>query len=351
MFRSILALTVLGTVLFAIGLPATAEDIVVSDDEVWDGSEMHGITPAREDEFSPFIYNIPAGLTIKKGGSIRFDKEAEDKPGSPAVDGNLEEVGTTSPSVSLVFTNGGLNIEEGGSIDIGEGLRNSTDPALFEIQLGKNSITGKGRIYNSQVDQRAGPMSISITGGAGANISLAEIDQSRKDAESESVLEIEVGGEVTIDKIFTAETDPGGASAGPVSIKAAKITVGDITTYSARANVTDPSDQAGSVILDAAGTPGPDDKITSTLDNSVTVTGTIDTAGPTGLLPGGDVEIHAVVVNLASGCKVKLNTDAMISIETGAPQGDKKVEDLFKNEAGIEFGAEDVKHTIEWTAK
>ncbi|MCA9450610.1 MAG: hypothetical protein KC931_26040, partial [Candidatus Omnitrophica bacterium] len=202
----------MGTLFGFLGVALAAPPpTVISSVEVWDGtSNPHageGVTLSGSGTWSdPFVYTLPGGLSITDRGVLRFSAAA---------------------NFRLVFEGGGLDIQDGGLIDLNKG-GNRLSSYLCTWDLGGFDITGAGRVDSS------------ATGSHGLaihhvrNVELKIIFLQRSDA-APAPVSINASGSVRIPGgIDASDMSPGGNQGGNVNVRADRIEIGDIRTGSIR---------------------------------------------------------------------------------------------------------------------
>ncbi|WP_442484554.1 hypothetical protein [Aeoliella sp. SH292] len=289
---------------------SASQAFVVADGSIWDG--VNNPYPAFASlDLSTNTYTFSEEMFIPGGATIHLNDPANawDSPGN-----------TPSPSITFDFSAASGGIVFGGAsgaIDIHPGTRQVPNPSTFTLVMGATNIQGGGRIINGAFvngGQTGDPGQVVIT--SQANIDLSVIDLSKRDAASGS-LEIEAHGSINIGAISTIDVDTGGASGGPVLIRGNDVTVGDISTYSARTN-SDPTN--GPISITGLGAPSfdPNDPgSNSAASNIVTLTGLVNTDGPAPDGTDGGLTVTAVKVVLASGFSTMLNETGTSTFNVG----------------------------------
>jgi hypothetical protein len=288
---------------------AGAAMITISTAEQWYGNTIHGLTPSGAGtQASPYVYAIADGLTITSTGLLQFDPNPTDAQGA-----------TIAPWVTLDFSasSAGLHIDSGGRIDTSIGARNQLRG--LALNLGANSLTGSGAVYNSNVARQDGSMRLTLQGGSTANVTLGNLDNHVNDPNGGSnSVSITVGGAVAVASINTSDTAAGGGAAGSVTIRAGSIVIPNgIQTFAGR---TGSAVNNGNITLEALAYPGFDanDGVNNTHLNTLTLGGLLDTEGSTSLNQGGgDITLRAVVVTLNPSFTIDKEADALLAIYAG----------------------------------
>jgi hypothetical protein len=168
--------------------------ITVSSTEVWDGGQVHGITPSGSGTLAdPYVYVIPDGMNVTSSGVI----EMNDK------------------YVTFDFSSGsgGLDIAAGGYFDL-TGITRRSDPGVCTIILGDNSITGDGDFKTVNVYKDS--MDVQIFGTS--DISVNSFYMRVHDAFVGSLV-IDIGGSADIGLVDTHDQAGGGNNGGDVTIQ------------------------------------------------------------------------------------------------------------------------------------
>lgn len=302
--------------LAAVGLSgmAGAAMITIGSAESWYGNAIHGLTPTGAGtQASPYVYAIPDGLTLTGTGILQFDPNPTDSQGT-----------TIAPWVTLDFSAGtaGLQIDSGGRIDTNIGARGQSRGLL--INLGDNSLTGSGDVYNSNVGRQDGSMRFTVQGGAAASVSLRNLDNHVNDPNGGSNnVSITVGGAIVLGSVNVADVATGGGASGNVTLRGGSVEVTNgVSAYAAR-TITNLYNDNGTVTIEALACPGFDanDGASNAMANTVTLGGTIDVEGnpnPSFNQGGGNVTIRGVVVTLGPTFTVDKEADSTLGIYAGA---------------------------------
>ncbi|MHC4676461.1 MAG: hypothetical protein ACYTBZ_28565 [Planctomycetota bacterium] len=285
--------------------------IIISSTEIWDGGQMHGVTPTGSGTAEdPYVYVIGDGMTFTGSGVIKMNDKY----------------------VTFDFSSGtgGLDMAAGSYFDL-TGSSRLSDPGECTIMLGANNLSGAGDFKT--VDISKDSMDVSITGSG--SVTVNSFYMRTNDAFAGSV-EIDVGGGASVDSIDTQDQAVGGNNGGDVIIRAGDVTVGNIDTRALR---TASSDRlSGSVVLEARDFAG-----TNTLNNTINLYGTINTDSTIGF--DGDITNSGVVVTLESGFDA-VTGDGLLSIYAGMVQYGKTANELFTDNSGGGYTAE---HIVPWT--
>jgi len=285
--------------------------VIISSTEIWDGGQMHGITPTGSGTAAdPYVYAIAEGMTFTGSGVIKMNDEY----------------------VTFDFSSGtgGLDMAAGSYFDL-TGSSRLNDPGACTIILGDNNLTGAGDFKT--VDITKDSMDVSITGSG--TVTVNSFYMRTNDAFPGSV-EIDVGGSASVDSVDTQDQAAGGNNGGDVIIRAGDVTVGNIDTRALRTNSSDRL--SGSVLLQAR-----DYSAANTLNNTINLYDTINTDSTIGI--DGDVTISGVMVTLESGFDA-VTGDGLLSVYAGMVQYGKTANELFIDNSGGGYTAVDI---VPWT--
>ena len=269
--------------------------ITISSTEVWDGGQMHGITPSGiGTPGDPYVYVIPDGMSFTSSGVIRMNAKY----------------------VMFDFSSGtgGLDMASGSYFDLA-GNGRLGDPGACKIVLGDNNLTGAGDFKTADIYKDS--MDVTII-GSGA-VSVNSFYMRTNDAFPGAVY-IDVGGSINIGSIDTQDQASGGNDGGNVTVYGADITIGGIDTRALRTASSDRS--SGNVMLEARDSLGD-----NTLNNTVNLQGLIINTDST-ICIDGDVTISGVVITLESGSSVATG-DGSLDIHAGMVQYGKTAGELF----------------------
>jgi len=285
--------------------------IIISGTEIWDGGQMHGVTPTGSGTAEdPYVYVIGSSMSLTSSGVIKMNDKY----------------------VTFDFNSstGGLDMAAGSYLDL-TGSGRLSDPGECTIILGDNNLTGAGDFKT--VDINKDSMDVSITGSG--SVTVNSFYMRTNDALAGSV-EIDVGGSASVDSIDTQDQAVGGNNGGDVIIQAGDVTVGNIDTRALRINSGDRL--SGSVLIEARDFAG-----TNTPNNAINLYGTINTDSTIGI--DGDITNSGVVVTLESGFDA-VTGDGLLSIYAGMVQYGKTANELFTDNSGGGYTAE---HIVPWT--
>jgi hypothetical protein len=294
-----------------LGGPRDCCEVIVSSTEIWDGGQMHGITPSGSGTpGDPYVYVIPDGMSFTGSGVIRMNAKY----------------------VTFDFSSGtgGLDMASSSYFDL-TGNGRLGDPGTCRIVLGDNNLTGAGDFKTTDIYKDS--MYLTIIGSG--DVSVNSFYMRTNDAFA-GFVEIDIGGSVSVGSIDTQDQASGGNNGGDVTIRGADITIGDIDTRALRTASSDRS--SGDVLIEALDPAG-----TNTLYNSINLYGTINTDATTG--NDGTVLIRGVVVTLESGFSA-VTGDGLLDIYAGMVQYGKPAGELFVDDSGGGYSAI---HNVPWT--
>jgi len=290
-----------------------SEVITVRTTEVWDGGQMHGISPTgggtAED---PYVYAVPDGMILTETAAIRMNDRY----------------------VTFDFGAGtdGLTIAAGGYFDL-TGSKRLADPGCCSIILGDNDLKGAGDFKTLDVTKDS--MTVHITGSG--SVAINSVYARTSDAYAGDVL-IDIGGSADIGSVDTQDQAAGGNSSGNVAVRAGSIATGDIDTRCLR-TAAPGSNASGDVVLEARDYNGFNSPL-----NTLNLYGTINSAGATGL--DGDITISGVVVTLEAGSAMNPG-NGQLKIHAGIVPAGRIADELFIDNSGSDYQAT---HNVPWGA-
>ncbi|MHC4184805.1 MAG: lamin tail domain-containing protein, partial [Planctomycetota bacterium] len=308
MCKKLIFLVLLAVLLGPFG-NASAAVITINSTEIWDGGQMHGITPYGSGTLSdPYLYYIPDGMTFTSTGVIKMNDKC----------------------VAFDFSSGtgGLEMAAGSYFDL-TGSTRLSDPCECTILLGTHSLTGAGDFKT--VDISKDSMDVVISGMNDVSVNSLYL---RTDHAFAGSVTINVAGSVNIGSVDTHDQGVLGYDGGNVTIYGADITVGGIDTRS----LSETTERSGNVWLEAWDYWG-----NNTLDNKVNLYGTIKTYTPVGT--DGNITIKGVVVNLEPGFGV-VRGNGGLHIFAGVEQYGRAAEDLLVDNSGGGYSAT---HDVLWS--
>ena len=268
------------------------------------------------------MYSIPDELIISSGAAIF-----------------LQYFNTTNISDSITFEftgTGGLTFaDDSGFIDTYIGGRNQMPfgSRNFTLNMGANDVTGPGSIINGifVLDGLTGD-TMNLDVNTEGDFSIGTIDLRKNDSFG-GFINIEAGGDVSLDKTFVGDVSLGGSSANNIDITASSITLNEIDTRALRG---DGAATNGTINLTALAAPdfSPNNIAGNTAAaNTVTLTGPVITNGPG--VQGGNLNVTAVKVVLENTFSTDLAGNGDFNIEAGFVGGGFTEGDLLMNNSGV----------------
>ncbi len=303
---------------------ACAEPVVISGIETWDGISNPHVSEGVQLSGSgapldPFVYTLPDDLHIGPEGVLKLDAVA---------------------SFEFRFTNGNLEIESGGRIDLNKGGdRNNARTAAF--RMNGHGIHGSGLF----VSTGRGAHGVEIHDAS--EVFLNSIALARDDATATPILIIATGIINIPGGIDVRDLSEGGGSGGNVTLKAERIRIGDIRTGSGR---TSSGSLNGNVEITALGAPffDSDNKSANDIENTLTLTGVVDTVGALMVHEGGHVSFESVMTRLGPEFELLLAERGLLSVRVGEDNSLFGQDALFIDEVAGGAGITPI-HNVQWT--
>lgn len=253
--------------------------VIVYTTEVWDGTANPRAADGVALDGVTKTYTLPSELYVTQLGTIDT--------------GN----GTTA-DIALVFTNGGLRMDDGGIVEVSCGRFIA---AKLTMELGGYSVLGAGDINGGEGTFSIGTRTIVITNAG--DVALDEIWIPTGEAQNGDV-RITATGSVSLTTIDTSDWTGGGNSAGNITVRGSEVDVRNAYAYCSRSSS---GVSAGNILLEALMPPqfDPTQPI-NTKDNTLVVRGLLDTRGPA-VQNNGNITLRGAIVTLESGFNVDSN--------------------------------------------
>lgn len=329
---SVTASSVSATNTLQIVVVAANTPVAITSSEDWDGVQNphagDGVTlaPGTGVETNPAVYTIPSGLTMSATAVMRMSPTTND-----------------DRSITLQFTNGNLQIDNGGVINVAR--RTRLGRQVLKFDLGGWSITGAGKI-TGLINSDNTPRAIVMVNAK--DIYMNAIDVHVENVQSgDRAMSITATNHIEIGTIDNSDRDTGGGSGAGVTVSANTLTVSNIFTYARR---TAGGANGGQILLKALAAPGfsTTNGAANNYSNALIALGTIQVHTNVDL--GNAVTLQAVHLQLGAGFNLIMSTNGYATnLQAGVyPNGlGATAADMFTNSSPV-TGLNPV-YDVQWT--
>jgi hypothetical protein len=323
--------------LLAVSLATPAQATInITSDEIWDGvNNPHaadGVTLTTTGTFAAgtlvSTYNIPTGMTIADNVNV-FLHDISNPNTTMTVNWNF------APAAGPLTFDG-----PNSTIDTTKGGRNLA-AKTFTINMNDNpiveTVAGAGRIINGIYvlgNSTNDSLAVAINAVGTAAVALGNIDVTKKDATG-TTINVTTRGFIDLDNLATADVSSGGGSGGAINITGTSMTIGNMDTRTFR---TGGGGNNGNIVLRALAQPTNsvgNFNGNTVAQNTLTLDGFVNTAGPQAGLPNGNLTTNAVKTTLASTFTAAINPAGLFTVNTGEASNGFTQAQLFVNNSAV----------------